>query len=122
MPDAPTGSQQALRREGDTPARRLEFRPSVDEAKHGTVLCWVGLLAAGMSWALVFDQTAKASSHPARAHPDLWAVAPLGLGATAVFLLLRSAAAMRRSRRMAREEATLFARLRELRGAPEFHR
>jgi len=115
MGDLPTGSEAALHREHDALARRLEVRPSVDEARHGIVLAFVGTLALFMSFALIFDRRAKAPSHLARAHPELFTVASLTLGALATVLLVRGASALRRSRRMAREEAALFERLRELR-------
>ena len=81
-------------------------------AKSASFLHWLALF---MSFALIFDRRAKAPSHLARAHPELFTVASLALGALATVLLVRGASALRRSRRMAREEAALFERLRELR-------
>jgi len=116
MADAPPSDHASLRRELDDLARRLEVRPSVDVARNGFVLLFVGLLSVGISWALFWDRWDRLDpTDPGVRHPTVFMTASglvLVLGA---ILLVRSAVVLRRSRRMAREEAALFTRLRELR-------
>lgn len=106
---------QELRREQAELARRLEVRASVDQARNGLVLGFAALLAAGVSWALLWDRYAKEPSELARKHPELFMAGSVAMGAAAAILFLAAVVVLRRSRRLARDEAALFSRLRELR-------
>ncbi len=116
MADASPGDEASLRLEHDSLARRLEVRPSVDTARNGFVWGFAGLMSVALSWALLWDRWDKVDPtdlgvrYPV-AYLTVSAVA-LALG---VALLVRAGAVLRRSRRMARDEAALFARLCELR-------
>lgn len=108
--------QASLRVEHDALARRLETRPSVDVARNGFVLVFLGLVAAGICWALLRDRYDPVSSSDlGRAHPVVVVTGSAIAALVGAALIARGAVALRRSRRMAREEAVLFARLRELR-------
>ncbi len=116
MADAPPSEQASLRLEHDDLARRLEVRPSVDVARNGFVLVFIGLIAALMSWALLWDRYDKLDpTDPGLAHPVLFLTGSGLAAALGVILIARGVIALRRSRRMAGQEAALFARLRELR-------
>jgi hypothetical protein len=115
MADALTTNQASLRVEHDDLARRLEIRPSVDVARNGFMLAFAGLVAAGLAWALLWDRYDKDPSDLGQAHPILFIAASLVAGLVGAALVIRGAIALRRSRRMARDEAALFVRLRELR-------
>jgi hypothetical protein len=116
MSDAPPSDHGSLRLEHDDLARRLEIRPSVDVARNGFVVLFVGLVSIGLSWALIWDRYDKLDpSDPGRAHPVLFITASVLAGLLGAVLALRGALMLRRSRRMARDEAALFARLRKLR-------
>ncbi len=112
-------TQASLRAEHDGLARRLEVRPSVDRLRSGLLVSFVGLVSFGISWALVSEVWAKEPSALALAHHDLLIAAICATAALAAVLFVRGALVLRSSRRMAREEATLFARLCELRRALE---
>ncbi len=116
MADAPPSDQASLRLEHDELARRLEVRPSVDVARSGFVWLAAGLMSVALSWALFWDRWDKLDP------TDLGVRFPVAyMAASAIalvlglVLLIRATVVLRRSRRMAREEAALFARLRELR-------
>lgn len=116
MADASSGDQSSLRVEHDDLARRLEARPSVDVARNAFVALFAGLVATGISWALLWDRYDKLDpSDPGLAHPVLFLAGSAVAGVLGVALLLRGALTLRRSRRMAHEEAALFDRLLELR-------
>ncbi len=108
--------QGSLRSEHDDLARRLEVRASVDLARHGFVVLFGGLLFLGVSWALVWDRYDKLdASDPGLAHPTLFLGGALFAAVAGLVLVARSVLVLRRSRRLAREEAALFQRLLELR-------
>ncbi len=116
MADASPGDRSSLRAEHDDLAARLEARPSVDVARNGFVALFAGLVAAGIAWALLWDRYDKLDpSDLGLAHPVLFTTASAVAGALGAALLLGGALTLRRSRRMARAEAALFARLLELR-------
>ncbi len=113
---APGSSPSSLRSEHDDLARRLEARPSVDVARNGLVVLAGGLLALGVAWALLWDRYDKRDpSDLGLAHPVLFLTSAAIGAAVGAVLVVRGALALRRSRRLAREEAVLFRRLLELR-------
>ena len=116
----PAGSA-ALRQEHDRLAQRLEARASVDVALRGILLVAGGALALGIAAALAWNRWGYAppGQPPGGPVPWLSACGALACAALAALLLATGAGKLRRSRRLAREEATLFARLLELRRALE---
>ncbi len=116
MPDLPPATQGSLRSEHDDLARLLEARASVDVARNGIVVLVGGILAVGVAWALLWDRYDKLDpTDPGLTHPVLF-LAGAALGAVVgLVLIVRGALVIRRSRRLAREEAVLFRRLLELR-------
>lgn len=117
MADARPSDPTLLRLEHDDLARRLAVRPSVDVARNAFVLIFVGgPIAGGISWALLWDRYDKLDpSDLGLAHPVLFLTCAVLAGVLGAILIVRGVLALRRSRRMARAEAALFARLRELR-------
>lgn len=115
MAETPPSSLASLRVEHDDLARRLESRPSVDLARNGFVQVFAGLVAAGVAWALLWDRHKLDPSDPGLSHPDLFLAGAVVAAVLGVGLMVRGAIVLRRSRRMAREESALFARLLELR-------
>jgi hypothetical protein len=108
----------ALRAEHDILARRLEARRSVDAARRGLLRAFGGLLALGISAALAWERwgpSARGSSGVAWPGGALALVVVLACLALAAALLAGGAAALRLARRLARDEAALFERLRALR-------
>jgi hypothetical protein len=106
----------ALRAEHDALADRLAARPSVDSARKGLLLAFFALIALGTSGALAWDhwgpQRPGEARVPMAGRPLLLSLAlAVGLG-----LAAWAAVALVRARRLARGEAVLFRRLRELRG------
>ncbi len=116
MPDPSPTPQRSLRSEHDDLARLLATRASVDVARNGIVVLVGGILAVGVAWALLWDRYDKLDpTDPGLAHPVLF-LAGAALGAVVgLVLIVRGALVIRRSRRLAREEAVLFRRLLELR-------
>jgi hypothetical protein len=107
----------ALRAEHDALAGRLAARSSVDAARKGLILAFVGLIALGTSGALAWDHWGPPRPGEVKVvmpgRPLFFLVAlVVGLG-----IATWSAVILRRSARIAREEAALFRRLQELRGA-----
>jgi hypothetical protein len=120
--ETPSGDG-ALRAEHDLLARRLEVRPSVDVARRGLVRVFGGLLALGVSGSLAWNRWGYVPDAPqeaGRSGGPLVLAGILACAALAVALLAAGGAALRRSRRLAREEAVLFERLRSLRRALGF--
>ncbi len=116
MADARPSDHASLRVEHDDLARRLESRPSVDLARNGLVLLFVGLVSAGLAWALLWDRYDKLDpTDPGLAHPILFLTGSAVAALLGLVLVIRGVVVLRRSRRLARDEAALFARLRELR-------
>jgi hypothetical protein len=117
MAEAPRSSQATLRAEHDDLARRLESRPSVDVARNGFVSLFGGILALGVGWALGWDRYDKLDpSDLGLAHPvGLFLTGAVVAAAVGVALVVRGVLVLRRSRRVASEEAALFRRLLELR-------
>ncbi|HVO21330.1 MAG TPA: hypothetical protein VMU15_18860 [Anaeromyxobacter sp.] len=111
----------ALREEHDLLAKRLEARASVDLALRGILWAAGGALAVGIAAALAWNRWGYAppGQPPGGSVPWLSASGALAFAALAALLLATGALKLRHSRRLAREEATLFARLRELRRALE---
>ena len=111
----------ALREEHDLLARRLESRASVDLALRGILWTAGGVLALGLSASFAWNRWGYRPDGPALGSAAAWfnAAAALAFAAVAVALLALGAVRLRRSRRIAREEAALFARFRALRRALE---
>jgi hypothetical protein len=111
----------ALREEHDQLARRLEVRASVDLALRALLRLAGGVLALGVAAALAWNRWGyrPEGSGPGPAAAAFNAAGAVIFGATAISLLALGAVRLRRSRLLAREEAALFARLRELRRALE---
>jgi len=107
----------ALRAEHDLLARRLEARASVDLALRGILVAAGGVLALGVSASFAWNRWGSRPEVRPLGSAAAWftAGAALVFAMAAVVLLGLGAAKLRRSRRLAREEAALFARLRELR-------
>jgi len=117
-----TGSDSAaLRQEHDLLARRLESRSSVDLALRGILWAAGGVLALGIAAALAWNQWGykPLGQPPAAGAPWFAAASAAAFTALAALLLVLGAGRLRRSRSLAREEAALFTRLRELRRALE---
>jgi len=116
---APPGA--GLREEHDLLARRLESRASVDLALRGILLAAGGVLALGIAASLAWNRWGyrPEGQPPGGAFPALSAAGAAAFALLAAVLLAVGAASLRRSRHLAREEAALFARLRELRRALE---
>jgi hypothetical protein len=109
-------TQGSLRSEHDDLTRQLESRASVGVARNGFVVLVGGILALGVGWALVWDRYEQGDpSDPGLANPILFLAGALVAAIVGVVLIVRGAQVLRRSRRMAREEAVLFHRLLELR-------
>jgi hypothetical protein len=116
MAEAPPSTQPSLRAEHDDLARRLESRPSVDLARGGFARGFAGILSLGLGGALLWDRYDKLDlSDPGPSHPAPYLSGAGVAAALGVFLVARGVVVLLRSRRMAREEAALFARLLELR-------
>jgi hypothetical protein len=117
MGDVATKGLQALRADHDQLAGRLAERASVDEARRALLLFFLGLVAGGISLALIWDRYAELPSKAARAHPGPFVAGFVALGAMAVCLLVLGGMVSFRARRTARDEAALLERLHELRRA-----
>lgn len=115
MPEARSQPKDTLRLEHDELARRLESRPSVEVARRGLALGFGGLMAFGIGWALYTYRYGTVPSELAVRYPAALVAAAIVACTASALLLARAILVLRRSRRMAREEAALFARLRELR-------
>jgi hypothetical protein len=116
MVEALPRDQASLRVEHDDLARRLEIRPSVDLARGGFVRLFAGLVALGLAWALLWDRYDKLDpSDVGLSHPVLFMTGCSLAGLLGAVLVVLAAVALRRSRRLARDEAALFTRLLELR-------
>jgi hypothetical protein len=107
----------ALRAEHDALAKRLAVRPSVDALRRAAVVAFLGLVALGISWALLWDRYGTAPTELARRHTGLYLTGFVVTLAVAVALFVAGGVILARSRGMAREEAQLFERLGELRRA-----
>lgn len=117
MPEVRSQPKDTLRLEHDELARRLESRPSVEVARQALVLGFAGLMSLGIGWALFTYRYGKVPSELAERHPTAFVAAVVLACTVSALLVARGLVVFRRSRRMAREEAALFARLRELRRA-----
>jgi hypothetical protein len=112
---APT-TQGSLRSEHDALARMLEARASVEVARNAFVVLFSGILFVGVGWALVWDRYDKLDpTDPGLAHPIAYLTGAAVAAIAGLVLFARGILVLRRSRRMAREEAVLFHRLLELR-------
>jgi heme exporter protein D len=108
---------EAARAEHDDLARKLEVRVSVDFARRGLLQVFVGLIATGFAVKLGWDRWGPLPPEIARRHQPgppvfLWIAV-----AVTIVLLALGIRSLLRSRRLAREEDRLFARLKELRAA-----
>jgi hypothetical protein len=116
MADGAPTAQDSLRSEHDGLARLLEARASVDVARNGFVVLFGGILFVGVGWALVWDRYDRLDlSDPGLSHPIAFLTGAAVAALAGLVLIARGALVLRRSRRMAREEAVLFRRLLELR-------
>ncbi len=103
-----------LRAEHDALAARLAARASVDVLRLAVVLGFLGLLSAGVSWAVLWDRYGAHPTEIAVEHTALFHAGYLAAGAVALTLFALTGLVLVRWRRLAREEDALFARLREL--------
>jgi hypothetical protein len=110
-------SSQALRAEHDALAGRLAARASVDVLRLAVVLGALGILSGGVCWAVLWDRYGPHPTDLVQEHTALFHAGYLAAGVVAVTLFVLSGVTLARSRRMAREEDALFARLRDLRRA-----
>jgi hypothetical protein len=108
-----SASPQSLRAEHDVLAARLAVRRSVDQGHRALVRLFLGVLCGGAAGALLAAglRATTADAPASRAVPV--AAALLITGATVLGAL--SVVAWIRRCRLARQEAALFSRLRELR-------
>ncbi len=107
----------ALRAEHDALASRLAARGSVDVLRMALVLGFLGVLSAGVSWAVLWDRYGKNPTEVALHHTALFHAGYIAAAVVALALFVLVAVTLTRWRRLAREEDELFARLRELRKA-----
>lgn len=112
----PTGRPDAgaLRAEHDALAERLGTRASVDRMKEGGVLAFFAVIAAGMTAKLAWDRWGWLPPNKPPPPPGLPMYFLVALLVTAVVAGF-AARAFVRAARLRREEASLFARLLELR-------
>jgi hypothetical protein len=106
----------ALRAEHDALAAQLATRPSVDAARKGLILAFVGFIALGTAGALAWDHWGPVRPGEVRVvvpgRPMFFLVA-LAVG---LAIATWSAVTLRGPARRSRAEAALFRRLQELRG------
>ncbi|HEY6098979.1 MAG TPA: hypothetical protein VIW03_06095 [Anaeromyxobacter sp.] len=119
MADAPDvrddASRHALRVEHDALAERLAVRGSIDHARKGLYLIFLGLLSVGLGVKLAWDRWGTLRPGAARKFHSgpplfLWMVT-----AAAVVLLCFAIRSFVKSRRLMRDEDVRYARYRELR-------
>jgi hypothetical protein len=106
-------SADALRAEHDALAARIAVRRSIDDARAGLLLAFLGLLSVGLAVKLAWDRWVLAgppATAPAGAPLYLWIAT-----VTAVGLLALALRRLLRARRLVREEDALHTRCRDLR-------
>ncbi len=110
-------SDPALRAEHDALARELSARASVDVLRRAWVLGFLGVLCAGLSWAVLWDRYGRAPTEVALHHTALFHAGYIAAALAAAVLVVLLGLSLARWRRMAREEDLRFARRCELRRA-----
>jgi len=119
MDQVGTPNRSSLVAEHRALAERLASRASVDVARRGIVLLFLGVVVAGLACALFWDRLGRPPSKAILAHPVLSGTNPFAVGAVALALCALGGRALVRARRMALAEAAQFARLLRLRRALE---
>ncbi|HET6438240.1 MAG TPA: hypothetical protein VFG59_09280 [Anaeromyxobacter sp.] len=119
MDDVGTGDRSSLAAEHRALSERLASRASVDHARRGVLLLFLALVVAGLSCTLFWDRFGRPPSEAVRAHPLLSAANPFVVFALGAALSFFAGRALSRARRLARTEASQFARLLEVRRALE---
>ncbi len=105
----------ALRAEHDALAQQLAVRPSVDAARKGLILAFVGFIGLGTAGALAWDHWGPPRPGEVKVvvpgRPLYFIIVLI----VALLIAAWSTAVLVRARRMARGEAALFDRLKALR-------
>lgn len=113
-------TRDALRAEHDALGERLSIRASVDEVRRGLYLVFFGLLSVALTVKLAWDRWGTLQPGVVRkAHtgPPLFLWMATGLALVLLVLAIRS---FTRGRRLMRDEDSLHARYRQVRGALGF--
>jgi hypothetical protein len=114
-PTASPADPAALRAEHDALAQKLAIRPSVDAARKGLILAFLGFIALGTAGALAWDHWGPPPPGEVKVVMPGRPLYFMIVLVVAIAIASWSVVILARARRLGREEAVLFGRMKQLR-------